>query len=496
MRLSELLQSAGLKVRKCHGEADVTDVVADSRRCRAGSCFVAVHGTAQDGSRFIPAALAGGATAVVGQDELALSGSTAGAWAVVDDTRQAVAYLAQAIRGWPARKMICVGITGTNGKTTTAHLIREILIDAGHRPAMLGTITYETGQRKIEAATTTPDPITLADLMAEMVADGRTHLVMETSSHALDQRRTAGLEFRVGVFTNLTGDHQDYHGDMASYLAAKRRLFESLPLGAVAVVNRDDPAGAAIAAGTAARVCWYGLSPAADLWATIDRADASGTDFTFVRDQSRLKATTPLIGRHNVYNCLSAAAACEALGVGLGATAATQARFRLVAGRLQRVEAKAPFTVFVDYAHTDDALSNVLNALRPLTRGRLILVFGCGGDRDRTKRPRMAHVAEELADAIVITSDNPRSEQPEAIIKEILAGLSPAGRGRVAVEPDRRAAIERAISQARQGDIVLIAGKGHENYQIVGTVKSHFDDVETAAQAIAASQARSAGGPR
>jgi UDP-N-acetylmuramoyl-L-alanyl-D-glutamate--2,6-diaminopimelate ligase len=486
MRLGELLLSAGLTVRKCHGDADVTDVVADSRRCRAGSCFVAVHGTAQDGNRFIPAALAGGAVAVVGQDEAVLASCGAAAWAAVEDARLAVAHLAQAIRGWPARRMICIGITGTNGKTTTAHLIREILIDAGYRPAMLGTITYETGQRKIEAATTTPDPITLADLMAEMVADGRTHLVMETSSHALDQRRTAGLEFRVGVFTNLTGDHQDYHGNMPAYLAAKRRLFEGLPAEAVAVVNRDDPAGEAIASGTAAKVCWYGLSPAADLWATIDRADASGTDFTFVQGQRRLKATTPLIGRHNVYNSLAAAAACEALGVDLGATAATLARFQRVAGRLQRVEAAAPFAVFVDYAHTDDALSNVLSALRPLTRGRLILVFGCGGDRDRTKRPRMAKVAEELADVVVITSDNPRSEPPEAIIEESLAGLTAAGRQRIVVEPDRRAAIGRAIAQAQPGDIVLIAGKGHENYQEVCGVKSHFDDVEVAAQAIGA----------
>jgi UDP-N-acetylmuramoyl-L-alanyl-D-glutamate--2,6-diaminopimelate ligase len=425
---------------------------------------------------------------VVCEDPAGVPGE--GAWAVVDDARVAIADLAQAIRGWPARRLTCIGITGTNGKTTTAHLIRHILAAAGHSPAMLGTVTYETGRRRLPADTTTPDPVTLADLMAEMVADGRTHLVMETSSHALDQRRTAGLDFRVAVFTNLTGDHLDYHKTMEDYLAAKRKLFEGLSASAAAVINRDDAAGEALAAATKARVCWYGLSSAADLWARIDRIDSNGTDFTFARGSEHLAAHTPLIGRHNVYNCLAAAAACTALDVPLPAVADALADVRCVPGRLQRVEAAAAFQVFVDYAHTDDALANVLNSLRPVTRGRLIVVFGCGGDRDRTKRPRMGRVAEQLADQVVITSDNPRSERPEAIIEEICSGLSAEGRGRAIVEADRRAAIARAIGLAREGDIVLIAGKGHETYQIIGGRRIHFDDVETATEVLG----RAAGG--
>ncbi|MGB2821943.1 MAG: UDP-N-acetylmuramoyl-L-alanyl-D-glutamate--2,6-diaminopimelate ligase, partial [Phycisphaerae bacterium] len=386
----------------------------------------------------------------------------------------------------PVRKLTCVGITGTNGKTTVAHLIRAVLAAAGHSPALLGTISYETPRGSLPAGTTTPDPITLADLTAEMAAGGCSHLVMEASSHALDQRRVAGVEFRVGVFTNLSGDHLDYHDTMARYKAAKRRLFEELSGDAVAVINRDDPAGEDMASATKAAVRWYGLSPAADLWARIDRIDSTGTDFTFVGRAGEVRAHTPLIGRHNVFNCLAAASACEALGVELTAVADVLANVRYIPGRLQRVEADAPFQVFVDYAHTDDALRNVLSSLRPVTRGRLVLVFGCGGDRDRTKRPRMARVAEELADDVVITSDNPRSERPEAIIEEICAGLSAGGRSSVTIEPDRRKAIGLAVELAGGGDVVLIAGKGHETYQVLGDRRVHFDDVEEAAKAVSA----------
>ena len=482
MRFTELLASAGLAPTRIQGDAEVTDVTADSRRCRAGCCFVAVRGTAADGHRFIGQAVAGGAAAVVCEDPAAVP--PACAWATVGDSRVAIARLAQAIRGWPARRLTCVGITGTNGKTTVAHLLRAILADAGHSPGLLGTIRYETGGRSQEASTTTPDPVLLAELTDEMVAGGRTHLVMEVSSHALDQHRIAGLEFGVGVFTNLTGDHLDYHGDMATYAAVKRKLFESLSGGATAVINRDDPAGERMAEGIEAAVVWYGLSSAADLWARIDRIDASGTEFRFLRGEREVAATTPLIGRHNVLNCLAAAAACEAMGVPLPACAESLRRVAPVPGRLQRVPGEAPFSVFVDYAHTDDALANVLGALRPLTRERLIVVFGCGGDRDRTKRPRMARVAERFADVIVITSDNPRSEDPRAIIEEIRAGLGNGGRNRTILEPDRKAAIVLAIEQAHAGDVVLIAGKGHENYQVLGDRRVHFDDVEVAGEAL------------
>jgi len=486
MRLTELLAAAGLSPTECRGDTDVTDVTADSRRCRAGSCFVAVRGTGTDGHHFIAQAVARGATAVVCED--ASAAPTGCAWAAVPDGRAAVGRLAQAFRGWPVRKLTCVGITGTNGKTTVAHLVRAILTGAGHCPALLGTIGYETGLRSLPAATTTPDPVTLAELAAEMVAEGRTHLVMEASSHALDQRRIAGVEFGVAVFTNLSGDHLDYHGTMDDYRAAKRRLFEELAPGATAVINRDDPAGEDMASATKAQVRWYGLSPAADLWARIGRIDSAGTDFAFVHGSEECAVHTPLIGRHNVFNCLAATSACMAMGVEPAAAAEALLRVDCIPGRLQRVAADAPFHVFVDYAHTDDALANVLGSLRPVTGGRLIVVFGCGGDRDRTKRPRMARVAEQLADELVITSDNPRTEGPAAIIDEICSGLSAAGRSRAAVEPDRRSAITLAIRKARAGDIVLIAGKGHENYQVLGTRRVHFDDVEVAAEVLGSSR--------
>jgi UDP-N-acetylmuramoyl-L-alanyl-D-glutamate--2,6-diaminopimelate ligase len=377
-----------------------------------------------------------------------------------------------------------VGVTGTNGKTTVTHLLCGILAAAGERPAMLGTIRYRTGRRDVSATVTTPSATDLAEMTAEMVADGRTHLVMEVSSHALDQDRTAGLEPCVGVFTNLSGDHLDYHGTMEAYRAAKRRLFENLPAGAAAVLNRDDPAGEDFAAATRAKVWWYGLSPAADVRARIDEINAAGCRFALIAGDAQQEVRTPLIGRHNVYNAVAAATAAIAMGVELPAVASALQTVDRVPGRLERVDERAPYQVFVDYAHTDDALENVLGALRPLTRGRLIVVFGCGGDRDRSKRPRMARVAESLADHVVITSDNPRSERPEDILDEIVAGLSPDGRERADVEPDRRTAIRLAVERARAGDLIVIAGKGHEKVQILGNERVAFDDVQEAAAAI------------
>ncbi len=286
------------------------------------------------------------------------------------------------------------------------------------------------------------------------------------------------------MFTNLSGDHIDYHGSMANYLAAKRRLFESMAPGTTAVLNRDDPHSEQMAPPPEAglEVLWYGFSRAADVSARIEEITAAGSRFLLRHAGRQQTVRTPPVGRHNVYNCLAAAAAAVALGEAPAAIAAALGEVRLVPGRLQRVPAGADFDVLVDYAHTDDALRNVLSALLPIKRGRLILVFGCGGDRDRSKRPRMAGVAEALADRIFVTSDNPRGEQPGAIIQEILAGFSERGRRKVEVEPDRRRAIAAALADARGGDLVLIAGKGHENYQILGEKRIHFDDVETAAE--------------
>ena len=480
MRFSMLLKSAGISPRHCRGEAEVTSVAVDSRQCQAGACFVAVRGWADDGHRYIPAAVSAGSSAVVCEDASTVPPEVA--FAAVDDAREALGRLAQAIRGWPARALTSIAITGTNGKTTVAHLIREALAAAGHSPALLGTIRYETALRSVPAVTTTPDPVSLAEMTAEMVAGGQTHLVMEVSSHALDQRRTAGLDFRVAVFTNLSGDHLDYHKTMDRYLAAKRLLFEGLSPDATAVVNRDDDnnVGEAMAKATRAKVLWYGLSPAADLRARIREIDATGTRFDVICGAQEIPVATPLIGRHNVFNWLAAAGACTALGMDLSAVAPALERVAKIRGRLERVDSPAPYQVFVDYAHTDHALANVLSSFVAVKGGRVIVVFGCGGERDRTKRPRMARVAEQLADRIVVTSDNPRNEDPQAIIDEIVAGLGEAGRAKADIEPDRRAAIGLAISQAREGDVVLIAGKGHEPYQILGDRRVQFDDVEVA----------------
>ena len=485
MRFSELLATAGVEARVVGDDAEVDSVWADSRRCGPGSCFVAVRGWQADGNAFIAEAVAAGASAVVCQDDSHLPGEAAGKVpvAVVADAHETLGLLSQAIHGWPGRSLTCVGITGTNGKSTVAHITREILTAAGHRTAMLGTISYQTGSRARPAPMTSPPAEDLAAMMAEMVSAGVTHLVMETSSHALHQKRTAGVDFRVGVFTNLTGDHLDYHGSMENYLGAKRKLFAGLGPGARAVINRQDPYAEDIAKATAAEICWYDLDEgdcAADLRARIISADAGGTVFDMVSARQAVRVETPLIGRYNVLNCLASAGACMSLGVSLETIAYALGRMSPVPGRLQRVDGGGDFQVFVDYAHTDDALENVLRALKPICQGKLIVMFGCGGDRDKTKRPRMARVAAKLADSLVITSDNPRGENPQQIIDDILAGLDGSGRSRTAVLVDRRQAIARAIELAAPGDIVLLAGKGHENYQIIAGERSHFDDVEEA----------------
>jgi len=485
MRFSELLKVAGLTPGRRRGDAEVTDVSCDSRTCAAGSCFIAVRGPADDGHRYIASAVAAGSVAVVCQHGQAVPAGVA--VAVVDDTREALGPIAQAMRGWPGRKLVNIGITGTNGKSTVAFLLRSAIAAASPgvpAPALVGTIFYDTGRRMIPARVTTPSPVELAEFTEEMVSAGKTHLIMEVSSHALDQRRTEGIDFRTAIFTNLSGDHLDYHRSMEDYLAAKLRLFAGLSADSTAVINRDSPAGEAVAAATKAKVLWYGLSSAADLRARIDRIDAGGSRFTLIGGPDEVPVASRLIGRHNVFNCLAAAAAAMTEGMDLQTVAGALEAVESIPGRLERVAVDAAYEVFVDYAHTDDALFNVLSSLRPITRGEIILVFGCGGDRDRSKRPRMARVAERLADRIVVTSDNPRGEDPDAIIADITAGLSEAGLQKTEVHPDRGRAIELAVARARPGDVVLIAGKGHEKYQITGDRRVHFDDVETAAECV------------
>jgi UDP-N-acetylmuramoyl-L-alanyl-D-glutamate--2,6-diaminopimelate ligase len=485
MQFDELLTASGLGAECPAGQAEITAVVYDSREARQGACFVAVRGWKNDGHDFIGAAVEAGCSAIVCEDAAGVPDSLP--HVLVDNTHIALGLLAQGFEGNPAGKLVNVGVTGTNGKTTVAHLIYNILEATGHETALLGTIEYKTGHRSVEANATTPDPLTLAGATSEMVRAGRTHLVMEVSSHALDQDRTAGINFRVGVFTNISGDHFDYHKTMENYVGAKRRLFESLAPGAVAVINRADDYAeemARAAEQSGAKVCFYGLDSECDCSGRIVSMDDSGACFNVSTGGGEIEIRTPLIGRHNVMNSLAAAAACEALGVDLAAIGAALALSPVVPGRLEPVGGCSDYRVFVDYAHTDDALDNVLSALNKIKRGRLIVVFGCGGDRDRTKRARMGEVAGRLADRVIITSDNPRSEEPQAIIDEVLSGVGGENVNRCEVCIDRREAIAMAIGQAEIGDIVLLAGKGHETYQETDQKRIEFSDVQVAAEII------------
>jgi UDP-N-acetylmuramoyl-L-alanyl-D-glutamate--2,6-diaminopimelate ligase len=416
-----------------------------------------------------------------------------------DLTRLAGA-LADRLAGSPSRHLRLVGITGTNGKTTMAFLVQQFLRAAGDRCGLIGTVTVDDGCRAAPASLTTPGAIQLAAILGRMVANGCSACAMEVSSHALDQGRADALRFAAAVFSNLTGDHLDYHGTMERYAAAKARLFAMLPPEGTAVVNADDPWHRAMIAGCRARVLRCSVreeggggaeprdgTPGADCTAIVHASRLGWQDATFRGPWGSVRTRLPLVGRHNAMNALEAAAAASAVGVPAGAICAALSACTSPPGRLEPVTTpEDPFAVLVDYAHTDDALLNVLGALRPLVGagGRLVTVFGCGGDRDRTKRPRMMRVACEGSDRVVVTSDNPRTEDPEAIIDEVLAGRPGDCRAAVLRQPDRARAIATAVSEARPGDIVLIAGKGHEDYQIVGTERRPFDDRVAAREAL------------
>jgi len=493
--LSTLLRRA-IGVESADQDIHINDICSDSRKVLPGALFVAMPGSRTDGGQFVDDAIARGAAAVVCESSAAQPRT--GRVFRVSDSRAALARLAAVFFGLERLQsdgqMTAIGLTGTNGKSTTAYLVRSILAAAGHRSALLGTIEYDLVGRKLSADLTTPDCVTLTRHLVESHQHGARHAVMEVSSHSLDQRRCDGVRFSAAVFTNLTQDHLDYHGTLENYLLAKRRLFDQLDADAWAVVNADDSAAERMVEGTAGRIIRYGLGDRADLRAEIVEESIGGTRMRLHRDKvPAFDVSTPLIGRHNVYNVLAAAGAGMALALDRGIIAGGIAAMRHVPGRLQRIDtASLGFEVFVDYAHTDDALRNVLGAARPLTVGRLWCVFGCGGDRDRSKRPKMARAVAECADRFIITSDNPRTEDPLAIIREIEAGFTPVDRQRGDTEPDRAKAIAAAIALLREGDTLIIAGKGHEDYQIIGTTKTHFDDVEVASKAVASRMGRSA----
>lgn len=463
---------------------DIAGIACDSRQVRPGFLFVAVPGARQDGRAFIDDAIERGAVAVVtecapGGRNGAQSSHPAVCLIKVADARRALALLAAAFHNRPSDRLTAVGITGTNGKTTIAYFVRDILRADGRKPGLLGTVEYEIGARKIPASRTTPDAPALQSMLAEMVAIGCRSVVMEVSSHALDQKRTDGVDYDAAVFSNLTRDHLDYHGTVDKYFEAKVRLFRELgsrKKGAAAVVNADDPRAPQIQACVPAgcRTLTYGMHRPADLAVETLTLNHEGSRFRARTPWGVAEIRLPLIGRHNVSNALAAVATAGALGVGLDGMVRALANPTPPPGRLEPVPTGRGFQVFVDYAHTDDALQHVLESLREIARGRLIAVFGCGGDRDRTKRPAMGAVAARLADHTVLTSDNPRTEDPLAILAQIREGFG-AGAS-VEVEPDRAQAIRRALAMAQPGDIVLVAGKGHETFQDFGNRTIPFED--------------------
>ncbi len=475
---------------------DATAIAFDSRRVEPGAVFVAIKGQRVDGADFADEAARRGAALVVSESR-ARPGAE-GRWVQVSDARLALAELAAAFYGDPSRDLTVVGVTGTNGKTTTTYLLAAILEAAGRSCGRIGTVTYRIGAAEVEAAHTTPEAPDVQALLREMVEHGVAACVVEVSSHALSMRRVDGTRFSAAVFTNLTRDHLDFHADMADYFEAKRRLFDMLPLGAPAVVNLDDPAGRRLA-GLVGHPVTYAVEREAEVRPERVESTRAGTRLDVRTSRGRLELRSPLPGRVNAYNVLGAAAAALALDVPLPAIEQGVAALDGVPGRFEVVSSPDDDVwVMLDFAHTDDALRAVLGAVRELGAGRLISVFGCGGDRDRAKRPLMGAVAARLSDLVVLTSDNPRSEDPDLIIDQILSGVlsTAGGEGgtRHLAIVDRRAAIERAIAEAEPGDAVVVAGKGHEREQVIGDARLPFEDRAVAREALATRRARVAGG--
>ncbi len=466
-RIPELVPADGLP------DLELSDVVCDSRQVTPGVLYAAIPGVSSDGHVFLPqAAEKGAAAAVVSRPDAVFPGPVL----KTGDPRGTYALIAREFAGCPDRDLCMLGVTGTNGKTTTAYLMAAL---AGTRAAggLLSTVEVRTPKSRQDSNCTTPDSRTFFRLAGQVRSEGGKFLAMELSSHALDQKRTAGVKFQAAVFTNLTGDHLDYHGDMEHYFQAKKLFFTELlaPEGC-AVINIDDPWGKQLASELSCRKITFGEDESAMCHITDPHLTAEGVYFS-LKGAYDLEIRSPLFGLYNIHNITGAALAVLSAGVKPETVVSALAAPEQVPGRLERVNSRSQAAFFVDYAHTDDALTNVLNAVRPGVGGKLTIVFGAGGDRDRTKRPRMGKAAAQGADFLIVTSDNPRSEDPEAIIAGIVAGI-PAGTP-YKVIADRREAIRFAVQNARQGDVVIVAGKGHENYQEICGVRKHFSDRET-----------------
>ena len=471
--------------------SEIRGVAYDSRKVEPGEVFVAIAGLKQDGRRFVEEALARGAAAVVLEGEDIFQGRDVGR-ILVGSSREALAHLADGYFGHPSGALTLIGITGTNGKTTTSYLVEALLAAQGRRTGVIGTVVYRIGDVSLPAGQTTPEALETQSLLRRMQDAGVTGVAMEVSSHALALSRVEGIDFDVAVFTNLTQDHLDFHATMDAYRAAKRHLFELLAAGSkpsrAAVVNADDASGMAMVTGLPLRTLTYAVRERADIHPERWSSGAEGIRMSVRTPSGPMDLASPLVGEHNVDNLLAATGVGIALGMETAAIARALGSVATVPGRFERVEAGQPFLVVVDYAHTPDALERTLETARKLRgpSGRLAVVFGCGGDRDRGKRPLMGEIASRLADHVWVTSDNPRSEAPAAIIADIVAGI-PAGAARDRHETiaDRKAAIQRALTWAVAGDVVVIAGKGHETYQIVGSEVLPFDDRAQARAALA-----------
>jgi UDP-N-acetylmuramoyl-L-alanyl-D-glutamate--2,6-diaminopimelate ligase len=475
------------------GAVEVVGFTQDSRQVAPGYAFICVRGS-HDGHSFLPEALSRGAVAVVVEAGRERELPPLPAVGIVSDTRAALAAVARAFYDDPCSQLILAGVTGTNGKTTTTLMADAIFRAAGWATGVVGTVEYRVRDRRIPAPHTTPEADGLQRLFAEMVEEGVTHVAMEVSSHALALHRVEGCQFEAAVFTNLTPEHLDFHPDMQHYFDTKLQLFadeQYLPEGRerVNAINVDDEVGREVAERAKGRTLTYGITSLADCRAEGVQLGAQSTRFTAVLPAGRAEIAMQPLGRFNVYNALAALTVCTGMGIPLETAVAGIAGMPPVRGRFERVAAQTR-NVLVDYAHTPDGLEKALQSARELSRGRVIVVFGCGGNRDRTKRPVMGELASRLAEECVITSDNPRKEDPQAIITEILGGIPAARRGECVVESDRAAAIRLAVEMARPDDLVLIAGKGHEDYQIIGEMKRHFDDREVAEQVIAELEGR------
>lgn len=489
-KLQELI--ALLPGAQIEGSLDgmITQITYDSRQVGPGSLFIALSGSKVDGHDYVATACRQGAVAVLVEKDVA---EAPGATVIkVADTRAAMQAVTPWFFDYPSRTLRMIGVTGTNGKTTTTHIIRAILMRAGFKVGLIGTIHSLVGERVLPVKNTTPDVVDLQNLLAEMVKEKVDYVVMEVSSHALALGRVSGTEYDVGVFTNITRDHLDFHITFDNYIDAKAELFrmvsapEAVKKGKAAIVNIDDPAGDTMLKSCGCRSITYGVEGKADLAATDINVRSRGASFVIKGPFGSMPLNLKITGVFNVYNVLAACGAALAEGVDVNTIKAALEEFQSVPGRFELVDAGQPFTVIVDYAHTPDGLENILKTARQFAEGRIIVIFGCGGDRDRTKRPIMGRLAMEYGDVVIATSDNPRTEDPAFILQEIEVGLKDASRGEKPYEViiDRREAIARAIHLAKANDVVVIAGKGHETYQILRDRTIDFDDREIAREII------------